>query len=337
MKRRIFTVSSEIPLLGQVAFGLIDRGTNLIQVRPSSACVLNCIFCATDAGPYSKHRKTEYFVELDYLLEEFKRLVTFKGANNIEAHIDTVGDPFIYSKIIDLVQELREIPSVKVISTQTHGPLLNERLIDELNDAGLDRINLSIDSLDPEKAKIITGTKWYDLKKVLEIAKYIVNNTHIDLLVAPVWVPSINDDDIENIIKFAIKIGAGKKWPPLGIQKYERHKFGRKPKGIKEISWKKFYDTLRFWEQKYNIKLILKPKDFNIYKVKSPPKVYQIGEIARVKIMGPGWLKGEWLGVGRERSVTIVNVPKEAPPIGKFVKVRILRNKDNIYIGRLIK
>ncbi|MFB6216441.1 MAG: radical SAM protein, partial [Candidatus Aenigmatarchaeota archaeon] len=37
---------SEIPLLGHIAFGLIDRGTNLIQVRPITGCNLKCIYCS---------------------------------------------------------------------------------------------------------------------------------------------------------------------------------------------------------------------------------------------------------------------------------------------------
>jgi len=43
----------DIPLFGCIAFGIIDRGTNVLQVRPISECPLACIFCSTDAGPYS--------------------------------------------------------------------------------------------------------------------------------------------------------------------------------------------------------------------------------------------------------------------------------------------
>ncbi len=45
-KRELVYVTREsgLPLIGHTAFGLIDRGTNLIQVRPVSGCNLNCIF-----------------------------------------------------------------------------------------------------------------------------------------------------------------------------------------------------------------------------------------------------------------------------------------------------
>ena len=92
MKCPIFEINEEIPLLGCIAFGIIDRGTNLLQIRPISTCPLSCIFCSTDAGPKSRIRQSEYIVPLDYIVEEFKRIVKFKGAFRIEAHIDTVGD-----------------------------------------------------------------------------------------------------------------------------------------------------------------------------------------------------------------------------------------------------
>ena len=235
------TYESGIPLIGCIAFGLIDRGTNTIQVRPTSLCPLSCIFCSTDAGPRSRRRQAEYIVELEYLVDGFRKLVKFKGEYGIEAHIDTVGDPLTYPKIADLVQELRDTKGVEVISMQTHGYLLDEKIINDLSDAGLDRINLSIDALDPELARYISGTPTYNVERIMELAEYITKNTNIDLLIAPVWVLGINDEEIPKIIEFALRIGAGKKWPALGIQKYIPHKRGRKPKGVKPMTWREFY------------------------------------------------------------------------------------------------
>ncbi|MEM2122941.1 MAG: hypothetical protein QXE79_04820 [Candidatus Bathyarchaeia archaeon] len=83
----------ELPLIGCVAFGLIDRGTNLIQVRPISGCNLNCIYCSVDEGPESRSRISNFLVDLDYLLEWFKGLAAFKGNENIEAHIGGAESP----------------------------------------------------------------------------------------------------------------------------------------------------------------------------------------------------------------------------------------------------
>ncbi|MEM2002843.1 MAG: hypothetical protein QXT77_09385 [Candidatus Methanomethylicaceae archaeon] len=59
-----FKVPNDLPLVGTVYFGIIDRGTNVLQIRPTTYCPLSCIFCSTDAGPNSKRRRTEYLSSL---------------------------------------------------------------------------------------------------------------------------------------------------------------------------------------------------------------------------------------------------------------------------------
>ncbi|MEM1513201.1 MAG: radical SAM protein [Candidatus Jordarchaeales archaeon] len=328
---KVFRVE-DIPLVGCIAFGLIDRGTNLIQVRPTSTCPLSCVFCSTDSGPKSRGRLAEYVVSLDCLVEEFRRLASVKGGG-VEAHIDTVGDPLTYPWIVELVSELRGVKGVDVVSMQTHGSLLNEKLLDDLSSAGLSRINLSIDAMDAELARRLSDTEWYDVKRVAELAKYIVDNTSIDLLVAPVWVPNLNDQEIPRIIEFALSIGAGKKWPPLGVQKYEAHKRGRKPRGARPLSWQKFYAELKEWEEEFKVKLRLSPEDFLIKKASSLPIPYKRFERVSVRVVGPGWLKGEKLAVTSRGDRVLTLVGADHIPVGASLKARILVNKHNIYVA----
>lgn len=336
MSGKIFEVSEGIPLLGCIAFGLIDRGTNVIQVRPITTCPLSCIFCSTDAGPRSKIRRTEYIVPLDYILEAFKELVAFKGARKIEAHIDTVGDPITYPKIVDLVSGLRQVEGVEVISMQTHGSTLTEKILDDLSEAGLTRINLSLDALDPILAKKLSGTDWYDPARIVEIIRHIISNTKIDLLIAPVWIPGMNDSEIPKIIRLAIESGAGKRFPPLGIQKYLAHKHGRKVKGVKPMPWGKFYDYLRRWESEFKVKLVLRPEDFGTHKRPSPPIPYRRHEVMRVEVVGPGWLRGEALAVDEKRTRSITLIKAQNIPVGARLKSRIISNKDNIFVAEPI-
>ncbi len=336
MLRKFFEISDPLPLLGCIAFGLIDRGTNVIQVRPITTCPLSCIFCSTDAGPRSKHRRTEYIVPLEYLIEWFKQIVAFKGEHGIEAHIDTVGDPITYPRIADLVSSLSQIKGVEVISMQTHGSILTEKLLDELSDAGLTRINFSIDALDPNLAKELSGTRWYNPERIIDLMRYIVSNTKIDLLIAPIWIPSLNDSEMPKIIRLAKELGAGRKYPALGIQKYLIHKRGRKVRGVKPISWRKFYDQLRRWEIRFGVKLVLSPADFGMHKRSKLPIPYRRFEVIRVKVVGPGWLKGEALAVTEkhDRNITLVNA--ENLPVGIKLKARIISNKDNIFVAKPI-
>ncbi|KAA0007413.1 MAG: radical SAM protein [Thermoplasmata archaeon] len=325
--RRLYYITEEsgIPLIGHTAFGLIDRGTNLIQVRPCSGCNLNCIFCSVDEG-VSKTRVTDYMVDPDYIIGEFGKLADFKRRHcknlDIEAHIDGQGEPFIYPYIVELIKKLKN--EADIVSIQTNGTLLNERMIEEL-EGYLDRINLSINSLDERKAKILAGRADYDINHVKSVAKEIANS-EIDLLIAPVWVPGYNDSDILDILKFGKKIGAGKIWKPFGVQKYIKYRFGRHPKGAREMTFKKFYSELR----KIDESLILSPSDFGIVKCRSLPKKFKIGERVRLKIEMHGRMRGEMIAIGRDRVIQIIGTEKKP---GSFIDVRIVRNRHNVYVA----
>ncbi|HDI53251.1 MAG TPA: radical SAM protein, partial [Candidatus Bathyarchaeota archaeon] len=254
----------DCPLMGCIAFGVIDRGTNLLQIRPTTLCPLSCIFCSTDAGPRSRSRLAEYVVALDPLLEWVDRVVEYKGREHIEAHIDTVGEPATYPRLIELIQGLADIEGIETISMQTNGALLDEELIGEMAEAGMDRLNVSIHALDEGIARRMVGASNYPLRRILELCEYIVD-VGIDLLIAPVWLPGVNDDEMPRIIEYAKSIGAGRRWPPLGIQRYEPHKRGRRPRGVRAVSWRRFYEELGEMERRYGVKLILRPEDFGIH------------------------------------------------------------------------
>ncbi len=329
---RLFEVPDDAPLVGSVAFGLIDRGTNVVQVRPSSSCPLSCIFCSTDAGPCSHRRRSEYIVGLDHLLEWFKAMVAMKG-NGVEAHIDTVGDPFTYPRLADLVQGLADTDGVTTISLQTHGALMDEENATELADAGLDRINLSIDSTDPEQARLLAGTPSYDLLKVVRTARHICSETRMDLLVAPVWVHPINDGELGKLVRLAKEVGAGKRWPMLGIQKCEFHPHGRRTREMRQVSWYDFYRRMREVGLEEGANLVLRRSDFGIRPANALPVPYRQGEKVGVRVIGPGWLRGETLAATRDRKRLVTLVGAELDQ-GIDLRVRLLRTKDNILVGR---
>jgi hypothetical protein len=274
-------------------------------------------------------------VEFESLVKWFRRLASFKGGKNIEAHIDTVGDPLTYPKIVELVEALSQTEGVKVVSMQNRGYLLSERMAEELSEAGLNRINLSIDALDLDLARKMAGTPAYNVNKIAGLAEHIVKNTSMDLLIAPVWVPGLNDSEIPKIIEFALTVRAGKRWPPLGIQKFEAHKRGRKPPRIRPQSWTEFYRKLRKLEEDFKVKLIISKKDFEIASKPMLPIPYRIEQRLRVRVIGPGWLKGEALAVTRDklRCITVVGF-REPPPAEVELMVRIIRNKHNIFLAK---
>ncbi|WP_456416729.1 radical SAM protein [Methanocaldococcus sp.] len=352
-KRRTIYINEPIPLIGHTAFGLIERGRNIIQVRGHCGCNLNCIFCSVDEGEFSKTRKNDYYVDLEYLIENYKKIVEFKENKFIEAHLDGQGEPSLYYPLVDLVQELSEINKKGngIVSMQTNGTTLTYKLIDELEEAGLHRINLSINALDKNMAKMLSGRKDYKIEKILDIAEYI-KNSKIHLLIAPLLLPNINDEEFKRVIDYAVELEqkipqniinpiTGKKDPILGCQLCRVYQFGRRPKKMKVWDFEKFYNLLRKYELEYakkgiNVKLILTPKDFGTHKRKRLSYPFKVGEIIKANVVLDGRIKGEVLGVSKNRVIQIINVKNEQSLIGKNVKVRILRNKDNIIVGELV-
>ncbi len=316
------TRESGIPLLGHSAFGIIDRGTNLLQVRTITGCNLNCIFCSVDEGKKSKTRKTDYIVEPDYMLQELENVVRFKG-EGVEIHLDGQGEPLLYPYFEYFVERASRIKGVDVISVQSNGTLLNEEKITAIEDY-VTRINLSMSSLDSKTAKTLHGP--YNVERVKEVAEMIANSK-MDLLIAPVWVPGYNDKEIPKIIEFALKIGAGKKYPPLGIQKYIPYRFGRK--AGKSIPFREFYKRLADYEKEYGVKLILKPEDFGMEKRPKLRCPFKKGEVVRARIVAEGRLHGEKLCVVRGRSVAVMTEKK----VRDIVEFEVVRTKDGIVVG----
>lgn len=328
MNHILITKDSGIPLLGSIYFGIIDRGTSLLQVRPSCGCNLNCPFCSVDAGPRSATRTANYEVKREYLVDYVQEIARFKGSG-VECHIDSPGEPMLYSDITQLIADLREITGVSIISMQTNGTLLNEHMIASLEAAGLDRINLSLHSLDPVLARELAGTEQFDVKKIMDSAREVAAS-RIDLLIAPVYLPGINDAEIPKLIRFAREIGAGKRFPPLGIQKFERYRYGRSPKGVRIQSWWQFYNrSLKPWEKEFSCKLIITPQDFGTERRPTIKKVFARDEKVTVEIRSPGWIRGEMLGVARNRVVSVLECMKGSGN----VRVKIVTTKDGIYVA----
>jgi len=319
---------SGIPLLGSLYFGVVDRGTSLLQVRPSCKCNLNCPFCSVDAGPESTTRAASYEVEREYLVDYVQEIARFKG-NGVECHIDSPGEPMLYKEISELVADLRAIPEVSIISMQTNGTLLNDLTIAALDSAGLDRINLSLHALEPAMAQDLAGVPGFDIGKVMDAARAVAAG-RIDLLIAPVYLPGINDAEIPKLIRFAQEIGAGKRFPPLGIQKFERYKYGRSPRSLKVQSWWQFYNrSIKPWQKESGCKLIISPQDFGTERRSMLPKVFLKGEKTTVEIRAPGWIRGEQLGVARGRVVSVMGCLKTSGNL----RVKIVSAKHGIYVA----
>ena len=334
--RAVYEVTG-LPLIGHIAFGVVDRGTNVLQVRPSTICPHSCIFCSVDAGPRSR-RRSEYIVEARLLVRWVRAVAEVKGPG-LEALLDGVGEPLTHPEIVEIVRGLKGVPGVERVAIETHGGFLSKRLLERLDEAGLDRVNLSLDTLDPEKARRLAGVDWYDVRRIVTLLEWAVENTGIDFVLTPVVVPGYNDsmEDLRGLVELARSLGLGRKsgWPTgVLVQKYEAHKYGRKPPGARPWSWGRFYKWLRRAEEELGYRLIVSMEEIGMEERPSVPKPYRVGDRVPLVVVGEGWLPGEALAVDLRwsRVVSLVGVDHARP--GARVTGRIIRDKDNIYLAR---
>ena len=326
-------IKQPIPLMGSIAFGVIDRGTNVLQVRVTSVCSLCCSFCSVDAGPCSKRRWADYVIEdIEWLKNWIVEIIKIKGTE-VEILLDGVGDPLEHPRIVDIVKHLKDTEGVNSVALETHGYRLTQEMVFRLDEAGLDRINLSLDTLDSKKARMLTSRPDYDVNRIKDTVEIAIKETKIDVHVTPVLLPEINEDDIKDIIRWAKEIGLGKRWPPFTVQKYVVHKRGRKMKGVREMSWNEFWRWIDNTERELGVRLRWSMDEWGMKKASKVPILYKRGERVKVEMIARGLFKGEWLAVPiprRDVVMTVINTPGE---IGKRVKVRIVSNKDNIYLA----
>jgi uncharacterized protein len=308
---------STIPLIGQSSFGIIDRNSSLLEVKPITGCNINCIFCSVDEGKGTK-KVRDFIVEKDYLIQELQVLIE-KKHHPIHIYINTQGEPTLYADMIQLVQDLSEIQKVRSIAVNTNGTLLTKEYIDELVNAGITQLNLSLNAMSPTIATKLAGQP-YPLDHVLSMARYAANK--LSLIIAPVWVPGMNDAELPKIIEFALSCNA-----KIGIQNFLPYKRGRNP--VKPTPMDVFYEKLQQLEEEYKCSLIVSANDFDIKEDKVLDQPMKKGDIVTGTIVASGRYPHEKLLLAHERTV-LVQTDKE---FGKSLTIKITRSKHNIYTG----
>ncbi|MHA2287539.1 MAG: radical SAM protein [Promethearchaeota archaeon] len=326
---------SEIPLMGVDFLGIIDRGTNVIELKPHTLCNLRCKYCFVSAGDYA----TNFAINSDYLIEKVKEIVNIKGNHDLEIHLAPYGEMLLYKELYNLLENISEIKGVSTISMQSNGLLLSESIIENLKETNLTRINISLNSLNEEIDCYLCDCNHYNVDRLLKNI-YILLNNNIQVLIAPVWFPGENEKDIEEIIELILKLrgeGYSKQQIQIGIQKYLIYKTGRTLKKIKPKSWDYFYLQLSRLEKKYGIKLKLGPKDFGIHK---RAQVSTLGlkrdDLIKIKIVSGGRWINECIGKINDNLGIKVLLRKpivfSEKLIGKVITAKIIKAnyRDNI-------
>jgi len=173
-----------------------NNGVDYLRLSVTDKCNLSCMYCAPIGGK-------EFVAGSDILTcGEILRLVKVLVGNGIRKVRITGGEPLLRKDIIELVKMLRQIDEIEEISLTTNGVCL-EKLALPLWKAGIDRINISLDSLKRDRFKSITGVDAFD-----NVVKGIHQARNVGLepvKVNVVPMASVNDDEIIDFVKFGIE------------------------------------------------------------------------------------------------------------------------------------
>ncbi len=316
--------NSGIPLIGNVAFGIVYRDSSIIEIKPITSCNLNCVYCSISEGLSSKKR--DFVMEEKYLVEELEKLIEFVD-ESVEIHIGVQGEPFLYADLELLVEDLNKIKNINRISIDTNATLLTKEKLEKLVNNDKLQLNFSLDAISPTLAKKIAGVNNYNVEHVKEMIDYACS-LGIKVIVAPVLVDSYNNEEIEEIIKWVKTL---KVQPILGIQNFLRYKTGRNP--AKSISWENFYSKLAEWEKKYDIKLKLQKEDFNIKETKELPRPFLMGDIVKATIKSEDRFPNSIICAAKGRNISVPGVKFVKD---KQIKVEIVRDKHNVFTGKVV-
>ena len=306
--------NSGIPLIGSGEFGIVDRGTNMIEVKPMTYCNVNCVFCSVDHDK----RKRDIVIEKDYLIQELRKIIDVKD-KRVNIHIGGQGDPSLYGDLVGLIKDMKKIDQINTISMVTNAVILTKSEVQRLIDVGLSHFHISLCAIDQDLADRIAQTK-YPVKKVMELCEMIAASDKSKLILAPVMVPGLNEEEIEKIIQYGKKIGA-----LIGVQNFLEYQFGKKP--VKNsIPMKVFMERIDRLEEKYDIDLKGLDGDLKIEEDVEIPRIFKKGDVIEVETVWDGRLKNTKIAIAKDKIVNVISCHKD----GRF-KVKLIRTKHNIY------
>ncbi len=140
-------------------FDRFNRKINYLRISVTDRCNLRCVYCMPEEGvKLLSHRD---ILSFDEIVEVTKAAVR-KGVDKIRI---TGGEPLVRKGIVDLVEMIGKIDGIKDYSMTTNAIFL-DKFAKDLVKAGLQRVNISLDTLNPEKFKELT--RGGDIQKVFD-------------------------------------------------------------------------------------------------------------------------------------------------------------------------
>jgi cyclic pyranopterin phosphate synthase len=132
----------------------LGRDLHYLRLSVTDRCNFKCVYCLPNGCPRGSGEEPLSLAEIDHLVQGFAGLGFWKVRL-------TGGEPTLRPDIVDVVQRIARTPGIRRVGLTTNGYRLAS-IARELRDAGLGSLNVSVDSLDPERFREITGTDRLD-------------------------------------------------------------------------------------------------------------------------------------------------------------------------------
>lgn len=178
--------------------GLIDsfgRRVDYIRLSVTDRCDFRCVYCMTEEMTFLPRDQVLSLEEIHTIAQAFTEL----GVNKIRL---TGGEPLVRNNVMALVERLGQLPGLQELLLTTNGSQL-DRYAEPLRRAGVNRINISIDSLDEERFKRISRVgKLSNVLAGIEAARQ-QNFEHIRL--NAVIMKGYNDDEVLALTEYALE------------------------------------------------------------------------------------------------------------------------------------
>ncbi|ANE48463.1 molybdenum cofactor biosynthesis protein MoeA [Paenibacillus swuensis] len=193
---------------------------NYLRISVTDQCNLRCVYCMPEEGLD--------FLESEHVMsfEEIEAVVKTGASMGIRKLRITGGEPLIRKDIELLIAKLAAIPGIDDIAMTTNGILL-EKKAEALKAAGLNRVNISLDTLDPSKFRMISRNGGLD--KVIRGIEAAARAGFHPIKINCVLLKGINENEIAKFLELSLN-------EPLHVRFIEYM-----PIGHADENWKKHY------------------------------------------------------------------------------------------------
>ncbi len=188
------TASADSPKPTVKTLDAFGRHIHYLRVSLTDKCNLRCVYCMPEQVVFRPN---------DELLTDDELFTVLRAADQLgfDKYRLTGGEPTVRPNLVNIVRGIRELPNTTEMAMTTNGIKLKQLAV-PLHAAGLARVNISIDSLDPEKFKRIT--RWGKVQDVLDGIEAAERAGMTPVKLNAVVIRGFNEEDVVPLAKLTI-------------------------------------------------------------------------------------------------------------------------------------